>query len=270
MDRMEKLRYLNQLLLDEMPEYRPQAAKFPLEAAAQRRLLRSLMNLRPPLPLGAEFLAIQDQVLSAEREERGVVNGDSLPVTAAHPNIALWQGDITRLKTDAIVNAGNSALLGCFCPCHGCIDNAIHSAAGLQLRDACHRLMKTQGHPEPNGQAKLTPAYNLPARYVLHTVGPIVRGKVTRRDRDELAACYSACLNLAAEYGLSTVAFCCISTGEFHFPHQEAAGIAVETVTEHLRQDTSIRKVIFNVFQDTDEKLYRHLLGPDRELDESP
>ena len=130
--------------------------------------------------------------------------------------------------------------------------------------------MKAQGHPEPNGQAKLTPAYNLPARYVLHTVGPIVRGKVTRRDRDELAACYSACLNLAAEYGLSTVAFCCISTGEFHFPHQEAAGIAVETVTEHLRQDTSIRKVIFNVFQDTDEKLYRHLLGPDRELDESP
>ena len=263
MNRMQSLRYLNRLLLAEMPEYRSQAEAFPDEPAAQRRLLRSLMNLRPPLPMQAEFLSVQDQVLSAEREEKGVVEAEHLPVTAAHPQIALWQGDITRLRADAIVNAGNSALLVCFCPCHGCIDNAIHSAAGLQLREACRQLMEAQGHPEPAGQAKLTPGYNLPARYVLHTVGPIVRGQVTRQDREALASCYRACLEAAAEQGLATVAFCCISTGEFHFPNQEAAEIAVNTVTGFLRTQTSIRKVILNVFKDIDAAYYRQLLGPD-------
>lgn len=263
MNRMQSLRYLNRLLLAEMPEYRSQAEAFPDEPAAQRRLLRSLMNLRPPLPMQAEFLSVQDQVLSAEREEKGVVEADRLPVVAAHPQIALWQGDITRLRADAIVNAGNSALLGCFCPCHGCIDNAIHSAAGLQLRDACNRIMQAQGHPEPAGRAKLTLGYNLPARYVLHTVGPIVRGQVTQKDRKALASCYCACLERAAEQGLATVAFCCISTGEFHFPNQEAAKIAVDTVTGFLRTKTSIRKVILNVFKDIDAAYYRQLLGPD-------
>lgn len=263
MNRMQSLRYLNRLLLAEMPEYRSQAEAFPDEPAAQRRLLRSLMNLRPPLPLKEEFLAVQDRVLSAEREEKGVVEAEHLPVTAAHPQIALWQGDITRLRADAIVNAGNSALLGCFCPCHGCIDNAIHSAAGLQLRDACNRIMQAQGHPEPAGRAKLTLGYNLPARYVLHTVGPIVRGQVTQKDRKALASCYCACLERAAEQGLATVAFCCISTGEFHFPNQEAAEIAVNTVTGFLRTQTSIRKVILNVFKDIDAAYYRQLLGPD-------
>lgn len=261
MDRMEKLQYLNQFLLDEMPEYRIQAAQFPQEDAAQRRLLRSLMNLRPPMPLKAEFLQIQDEVLAAEREEKGVVVAAALPDVPGHPGLSIWQGDITRLKVDAIVDADNSALLGCFCPCHGCIDNAIHSAAGLQLRDECNKLMTAQGHPEPAGQAKLTRAYNLPASYILHTVGPIVHGRVTRRDREALASCYRSCLELAAEQGLETVAFCCISTGEFHFPSQEAAEIAVKTVTYHLQHSTSIRKVIFNVFKDFDADIYRNLLG---------
>ena len=261
MNRMEKIQYLNRCLLDEMPEYRDQAAQLPQENTAQRRLLRSLMNVRPPMPLKAEFLQVQDELLAAEREEKGVVDACALPPVAANSKIAIWQGDITRLAADAIVDADNSALLGCFCPCHGCIDNAIHSASGLQLRNECNVLMTAQGHPEPNGRAKLTRGYNLPARYVLHTVGPIIQGRVTKRDREELASCYRACLELAAEHGLETVAFCCISTGEFHFPNQEAAEIAVKTVTDFLRHDTSIRKVIFNVFKDIDAEIYRDLLG---------
>ena len=264
MDRLTAIRNLNHMLLAEMPEYRPQAGDFPPDDAAQRQLLRSLMNVRPPMPLRRDFLALQDALLSEERETRGAVEADSLPVTAGNPRLALWRGDITRLRADAVVDADNSALLGCFCPCHGCVDNAIHSAAGLQLRDECGRIMRAQGHPEPTGQAKLTGGYNLPARYVLHTVGPVVQGRVTRRDREELASCYRSCLRLAAEHGLETVAFCCISTGEFHFPNQEAAEIAVETVTEFLRGDSVIRKVIFNVFTDTDEAVYRRALGPDR------
>lgn len=262
MERREQLRILNQILLGEMPEYQVQAQDFPRDIAGQRRLLRSLMNVRPPMPLDREFLAIQDALLSDEREERGVVDGSALPVTAAHPQLALWKGDITRLKVDAIVNAANSALLGCFHPCHGCIDNAIHSAAGLQLREACQQIMREQGRPEAAGQAKLTGGYNLPARYVLHTVGPIVQGSVTSRDRAELASCYRSCLETAAAHRLESVAFCCISTGEFHFPNREAAEIAVKTVTGLLKTSSSIQRVIFNVFKDPDEQIYRGLLGP--------
>ncbi|MDE6107233.1 MAG: protein-ADP-ribose hydrolase, partial [Oscillospiraceae bacterium] len=185
----------------------------------------------------------------------------ALPEIPGHPGLAVWQGDITRLKVDAIVNAANSALLGCFLPCHGCIDNAIHSAAGLQLREECHRLMEQQGHEEPTGQAKLTGGYNLPAKYVLHTVGPIVGDRVTEKDRAELAACYRSCLELAAEHGLESVAFCCISTGVFHFPNREAAEIAVQTVTDFLKTQTSVKKVIFNVFKDLDAEIYHDLLG---------
>lgn len=207
---------------------------------------------------------MQDRLLSAEREEKGVVEGAALPAIDGHSRITVWSGDITRLKVDAIVNAANSALLGCFCPCHGCIDNAIHSAAGLQLRDECAEIMRAQGRPEPAGRAKLTRAYNLPARYVLHTVGPIVGRWVTWKDRRELAACYRSCLALAAEHDLRSVAFCCISTGEFHFPNQEAAEIAVRTVREFLEQQTtSVERVIFNVFKDLDAAIYRRLLGPD-------
>lgn len=264
MERREQLRFLNNILLEELPEYRAQARAFPRNDAAQRRLLRSLMNVRPPKPLRQDFLRVQDDLLSAEREEKGVVDAVALPVTAAHPQIALWQGDITRLAADAIVDADNSGLLGCFIPCHGCIDNAIHSAAGLQLREECHRVMQAQGHPEPTGRARLTGGYNLPARYVLHTVGPIVQGALTDRHRRELADCYRACLSLAAERGLQAVAFCCISTGEFRFPNREAAEIAVNAVTDFLQAETSIQRVIFNVFKDIDAAIYRQLLGPDR------
>ena len=260
MDRLSQIEQLNQMLLAEMPACRPWAAEFQAREGA-RRLLRALMNIRPPLPLDPDFLRLQDALLSAEREERGVVDAAALPEAPGHPGIALWQGDITRLRADAVVNAANSTLLGCFHPCHGCIDNAIHSAAGLQLRDACARLMEAQGHPEPAGGAKLTGGCNLPARHVLHTVGPIISGPLTNADRAALASCYTACLSLAAEHGLHSVAFCCISTGEFRFPRGEAAGIAVDTVTRFLSRPTSIRKVIFNVFQDADAALYRALLG---------
>lgn len=258
MTRMEQIQFLNAALLEEMPSLRAQAAQFPLEEHAQRRLLRSLMNVRPPMPLSPSFLAVQDALLSEEREARGVVK--DFPDFPGRPGLALWRGDITRMGVDAIVNAANGALLGCFHPCHGCIDNAIHSAAGLQLREACSRLMRTQGHEEPAGGAKLTAGYNLPARYVLHTVGPIVQGRVTDQARAELASCYRSCLALAAEHSLETVAFCCISTGEFHFPSREAAGLAVHSVSAFLRTQTSVRKVIFNVFKESDEEIYRRLL----------
>ena len=261
MDRREQVQYLNQALLAEMPQYREQAESFPADEISQRRLLRSLMNVRPPMPLAPEFLEVQDALLSTEREEKGVVNGDALPPTAGDPRLVLWQGDITRLRADAIVDADNSALLGCFAPCHGCIDNAIHSAAGLQLRDACAEIMRAQGHPEPAGRAKLTRAYNLPARYVLHTVGPIVGRWVTWKDRRELAACYRSCLELAAEHGCHSIAFCCISTGVFRFPNQLAAEIAIHTVKQYQQQTDSPLEVVFNVFKETDWEIYRRLLG---------
>lgn len=265
----EKIRYLIDVLLDEMPEHREDVPEPPQDEAAARRLLRALMNLRPPMPLSDNFLRVQDQVLSEEQEARGVVDADALPATA-DPRLCLWQGDVTRLVVDAIVNAANSALLGCFVPCHGCIDNAIHSAAGLQLREECHQLMRAQGHEEPVGRAKLTGAYNLPCRYVLHTVGPIVQGPLRQRHRDDLASCYRSCLALAAERGLRSVAFCCISTGEFRFPNDEAAKIAVDTVRDFfsaLRPPSSIERVIFNVFKDEDLEIYRGLLGPDAKGD---
>ena len=260
MNRKEQIQFLITILLEELPAYREQAAQFPKDEYSQRRLLRSLMNVRPPMPLREDFLKVQDALLSAEREEKGVIDVDGLPVSSADPRLVLWQGDITRLKVDAIVDADNSALLGCFYPCHGCIDNAIHSAAGLRLRDECNRIMEAQGYPEPNGQAKLSKGYNLPARYVLHTVGPIVQGQVTQENWDDLASCYRSCLSLAAEHKLETVAFCCISTGEYRFPNREAAMIAVRTVKEFLDQKSSIRKVIFNVFKDIDAAIYRELL----------
>lgn len=270
MTRLEQLQKLNAHLLGELPQCRAPAAAFGGDETAQRRLLRSLMNVRPPMPLDPDFLAEQDALLSAERAEKGVVEGMALPVLERDPRLALWRGDITRLRADAIVDADNSGLLGCFVPCHGCIDNAIHSAAGLQLREECARLMAQQGEPEPTGRAKLTGGYNLPARYILHTVGPIIRGRVRPEDRAALASCYRACLDLAAEHGLRSVAFCCISTGEFRFPRQEAAQIAVDTVSACLQAPTSIERVIFNVFQPDDEAVYRALLGPDRPTPAGP
>lgn len=178
-------------------------------------------------------------------------------------HIAESKNGLQEIVTSALaVNPNQYGVLhlGCFCPCHGCIDNAIHSVAGLELRDECNQIMQRQGDPEPNGKAKLTKGYNLPARYVLHTVGPIIGGRVTQRDRKELASCYRSCLELAAENGLESVAFCCISTGEFHFPNDLAAEIAVQTVKEFLKKQTSVKKVIFNVFKDLDKAIYEKLL----------
>jgi len=258
----EQRRYLIRELLAENTQYRD--IEVPTDEQGQRDLLRALMNVRPPMPIGEEFLKVQDEYLTAERDMAGIVDGGSLPPTRADERLVLWQGDITTLKVDAIVNAANSAMRGCFHALHSCIDNIVHTKSGIQLRLYCDELMNQQGYEEPTGQAKITPAFNLPCRYILHTVGPIVERRVSQRDRKLLASCYRSCLELAAEHGLESIAFCCISTGVFHFPNQEAAEIAVKTVAEFLRRDTSIRKVIFNVFKDVDKEIYRNLLGADQ------
>ena len=208
----ERLNFLLHALLAERNEYKEIPVPYSLQE--KRRLLRSLMNVRPPVPAREDFLQVQDTYLKERLAQRGVTKLDDLmPV---RPGLYLWQGDITTLAVDAIVNAANSQMLGCFVPCHGCIDNAIHTYAGVQLRLACAAAMRQQGQEEATGPAKITKAYNLPCRFVLHTVGPIICGSVTKADRELLASCYRSCLDLAAETGLHSVAFCCISTGEFH------------------------------------------------------
>lgn len=258
MDRRDQLAFLIDALLAEMPEYREQAGQFPPDDTSRRRLLRSLMNVRPPMPLDRAFLEVQDALLSAEAEEKGVVDGDALPPTAGDARLVLWQGDITRLRADAVVDADNAALLGCFVPCHGCIDNAIHSAAGVQLRNECAQLMEAQGHEEPVGKAKITGGYNLPARHVIHTVGPVVGVQVTEKQKEELASCYRSCLKLAEKSGLKSVAFCCISTGEFHFPGKLAARIAVETIDRYL-SGSRLERVVIDVFKEEDLHIYQKI-----------
>ena len=252
MNQSEKRLFLIQSLLKERPEYRD--LSIPSESDSQRQLLRGLMNIRAPQRTDAEFLKTQDAYLQGETAAKGIT--DIAGLTPIQPGLYLWQGDITTLKCDAIVNAANSGMTGCYIPNHRCIDNAIHTYAGVELRLACAELMEQQGHPEPTGQAKITPAFNLPCRYVLHTVGPIIDGRVTKEDKELLASCYRSCLELAAENGLESVAFCCISTGEFHFPNDLAAEIAVRTVKEFLKKQTSVKKVIFNVFKDLDKAIY--------------
>ena len=259
MKETEQLQFLTETLLDEMPQYRREAKRFPRGAEEQRRFLRCLMNVREPGTLSERFLQAQDELLSREREKKGVVHVAELPPVPGDERLILWQGDITRLDTDAIVNAANSALLGCFRPGHNCIDNVIHSAAGLQLREECAAIMRAQGHEEPTGQAKLTKGYNLPAKHVLHTVGPIIDGPLTGRDRELLASCYRSCLKLAEENGLKSVAFCCVSTGVFRFPKDEAARIAVSTVREYLKH-SQIEKVVFCVHGDENLRIYQSLL----------
>ena len=259
MNQTERRLYLLQSLLSERPEYRDWT--IPQNADEQRRLLRGLMNVRPPRPCGEELLRVQNAYLQQLLAERGVTDADGL--SPVQPGMYLWQGDITTLRCDAIVNAANSGMTGCYIPNHRCIDNAIHTYAGVELRLACAELMGQQGYPEPTGQAKITPAFNLPCKYVLHTVGPIIEGGVTRRDRELLASCYRSCLELAAESSLESVAFCCISTGEFHFPNEQAAQIAVETVKQFMNRNTGVKKVIFNVFKDLDKAIYEKLLRAD-------
>lgn len=228
----------------------------PQDVFEQKRLLRGLFNVRPPKEASTEFLAVQDAYLREATREKGVTRLRDL--TPVQDGLYLWRGDITTLAVDAIVNAANSALLGCFSPNHGCIDNAIHTYAGVQLRLACNEIMQQQGHPEPTGAAKLTPGFCLPAKYVLHTVGPIVSGRLTERHCQELASCYESCLRLAEENGIGSVAFCCISTGVFGFPQREAAEIAVGTVKAYRRH--SRISVVFNVFKEADLRLYQALL----------
>lgn len=230
----------------------------PADINSQRQLLRGLMNIRAPQSVSADFLQTQDAYLQGETAAKGIT--DIADLTPIQPGLHLWQGDITTLKCDAIVNAANSGMTGCYIPNHRCIDNAIHTFAGVELRLACAERMEQQGYPEPTGQAKITPAFNLPCRYVLHTVGPIISGRVTKEDKELLASCYRSCLELAAENDLESVAFCCISTGEFHFPNEQAAEIAVRTVKEFLKKQTSVKKVIFNVFKDLDKAIYEKLL----------
>ena len=260
MNQAERRQFLLRELLAEEPDYSTLA--IPAEAEGQRQLLRALLNVRPPRESSPEFLAVQDAYLKAETAAKGVVDAAALPPlqTVNGASLCLWQGDITTLRCDAIVNAANSGMTGCYVPNHTCIDNCIHTFAGVQLRQACGKLMQAQGHEEPTGQAKITPAFNLPCEYVLHTVGPIVNRRVTEQDRRLLASCYRACLERAAEYQLESVAFCCISTGVFHFPNDEAAEIAVNTVRDFLQTETSIKQVIFNVFKDLDKELYTRLL----------
>ena len=215
--------FLIRWLLNEREEY--ENLEIPVSSAEKRRLLRSLINVRPPILASSEFLTVQDAYLQERLAERGVTRIEDL--SPVRPGLYLWQGDITTLAADAIVNAANSQMLGCFVPCHGCIDNAIHTYAGVQLRTECASIMAGQ-EAEPTGSAKITKAYNLPCRYVLHTVGPIIYGSVTETDRKLLADCYRSCLELASAYGLRSVAFCCISTGEFHFPNRLAAEIAIK------------------------------------------
>lgn len=226
---------------------------------AQKERLRALFNTRPPWPVSSEFLALQDAFLQEERNIRGVTSAASIPFMRGR--LCLWQGDITLLECDAIVNAANSAMLGCFQPGHHCIDNAIHTFAGVQLRLFCARMMEEQGHPERTGGAKITPAFNLPSRHVIHTVGPVVNGAPSAEDARLLASCYTSCLDLAAKNGVETLAFCCISTGVFGFPQQEAAEIAVRTVSVRLKEYLAVRKVVFNVFRNSDLEIYRRLLG---------
>ncbi len=260
MNSLEKINYLNKILLEEMPEYKEQANSFKDEYEDQRILLRSLMNLRPPMPLNPDFLAAQDELLKEEARQKDSVSVKNLSPCNLSNQIYLWQGDITSLNVDAVVNAANSALLGCFIPCHKCIDNAIHSASGLQLRAECNKIMSTQNHAEKTGDAKITEAYNLLCKHVIHTVGPIISRKLTEKDRELLKSCYHSCLDLAIEKNLKSIAFCCISTGEFHFPNDEAAKIAVSAVQDALRTKKTDIKVIFNVFKEIDYKLYRDLL----------
>ena len=259
MNQAERRLWLIDELLKEDDYYRNY--DIPSDEEGQKDFLRALMNVREPKDIGEEFLRIQDEYLSAENESVGIVKLEELKPIKANPNLYIWQGDITRLAVGAIVNAANSQMCGCFQPLHSCIDNIIHSKSGIQLRLKCADIIRHQGHEEYTGQAKITPAYNLPCEYVIHTVGPIVQGPLTKKHEELLSSCYKSCLDIAAENGVKSIAFCCISTGVFMFPNQRAAEIAVETVRNWLNETGSEMKIVFNVFKDLDFEIYAKLLN---------
>ena len=256
MNQAEKRRYLIDALLSEQPRYH--GTKIPSDEAEQRQLLRGLMNVRLPGAVDNNILRVQDEYLREAITERGITDVDDL--TPVEPGIFLWQGDITTLRCDAIVNAANSGMTGCYQPCHSCIDNCIHTYAGMQLRNACAEIMASQGHEEPTGQAKITPGFHLPCRYGIHTGGPIVERRLTKLHEAQLASCYRSCLQLAEENGCKSIAFCCISTGVFGFPKEEAAEIAIRTVRDWKAETGSGINVIFNVYSDRSLALYRQKL----------
>ena len=257
MNQSERRNYLIDSLLEEKKEYKK--IVFPQSADEQKTLLRSLMNIRMAAPISEAFLQTQDEYLKEETKSKGIT--DIRELKPVEEGIYLWQGDITTLRCDAIVNAANSGMTGCYQPCHNCIDNCIHTYAGIQLRNACAEIMEKQGYEEPTGRAKITPAFNLPCKYVLHTVGPIVQGHLTKRHEELLASCYRSCLELADENDVKSVAFCCISMGVFMFPNERAAEIAVQIVRDYRREKNSGIEVIFNVWKDVDYEIYRELLG---------
>lgn len=259
MEQNKRLTWLIKYLLNENPRYNN--VEIPQGINEQFNLYRSLVNVRMPEPISEEYLSVEDEFLQEEISKKGITHINEL--MPCDDDIYLWQGDITTIDADAIVNAANSQLLGCFCPCHACIDNCIHTFAGVKLRLKCNEIMQKQEYKELTGKAKITPAFNLPSKYVIHTVGPIINGKVTQKDKDLLASCYMECLKITDEYKLKSIAFCCISTGEFHFPNDKAAEIAISTVKEYRQRNNSEIKVIFNVFKDFDCKIYRELLGAD-------
>ncbi|MDY5436054.1 protein-ADP-ribose hydrolase [Peptostreptococcus porci] len=256
MNQDEKRIYLIKRLLDEAKNL---DIKIPTNEDDQKQLLRALFNIREPRVIDDDFLKIQDEYLQAEIMKKGVVDIDNLD--EIEKDIYLWKGDITLLKVDAIVNAANSSLLGCFYPGHHCIDNAIHTFSGVQLRWECSKIIKMQGHGEDTGQAKITSAFNLPSKFVIHTVGPIIGGKLTQNDCKLLESCYRSCLDVAEANGVKSIAFCCISTGEFHFPNDKAAEIAINTVRDFKKEKGTEMKVVFNVFKEKDEQIYRGLFG---------
>lgn len=256
MKQEERRIFLIQRLLKEEPRY--QDISIPQEAAGQKQLLRSLLNIRMPRPIGEDFLEIQDEYLREEIAAKGIT--DLAELSPLSKGLYLWQGDITTLRCDAIVNAANSGMTGCYQPCHNCIDNCVHTYSGVQLRLECARQMAEQGHEEEAGKAKITPAYNLPCHYIIHTVGPIVQGRLTKQHADLLASCYRSCLELAEQNGVKSIAFCCISTGVFMFPNEKAAEIAIQTVKQYKAEIGSSMEVIFNVFKETDYEIYRKLL----------
>ncbi len=256
MNQSERRKYLIGALLKESRMY--QRIQLPSETNGQKQLLRSLMNVRPASPITEEFEAVQDEYLKDANAEKGFITLSDMD--ELQPDIFLWQGDITRLRVGAIVNAANSGMTGCYQPCHNCIDNCIHTYAGIQLRNYCAELMEKQGHEEPTGKAKITPGFNLPCDYVIHTVGPIVHGRLTSHHEELLHSCYESCLKIADENNVESIAFCCISTGVFMFPNRRAAEIAVQTVKEYKQTTGSRIKVIFNVFKDSDREIYKELL----------
>jgi len=269
MNQKARLDYLVKFLCEDSIQYK----KMNVEDNEKRMTMRSLMNIRRPKPISSEFLKIQDEFLKQESVEAGIITWEEIPTVGEQfrmnckhaDKISLWQGDITKLKVDAIVNAANSQMLGCFVPCHKCIDNAIHSAAGIELREECNHYMnfqkeKDRYYEEPTGSAVVTKGYNLPCKYVIHTVGPIVPGKLTENQKNDLRNCYKACLQVAVNHGIRTIALCCISTGEFRFPNEEAAKIAYTSIQEFLEYNAAkVDRIIINVYKDVDREIYEKL-----------